>query len=141
MVRRFCSRVAAIFGVGMLLVAGSASNAPAQPQPGYVLMEDFKTFNAGIRKVTLRGTLLNKCTAPLPGGSFLQIGYDTATTILLVPLTALKPGQSQRFSSTVPVPPTQKTNNTTLLEFAVTVPGALPDQKTSPCTVEFFQPS
>lgn len=123
-----------------LLLAGLASGAVAQPTGGYVLMQHFATNAVALRTVNLRGTITNRCTSPLPKGSFLQIGYDTAPIILQVPISALLPGQSQRFNDTVSVPQTQTTNNTTLLEFAITVPGAVPNQKTSPCTVEFFQP-
>jgi hypothetical protein len=123
-----------------LLFAGSAGGTVAQPTGGYMLMQHFQTNAAGLRTVNLRGTITNRCSSPLPKGSFLQIGYDTAPIILQVPITATQPGQSQRFNNTVPVPQTQTTNNTTLLEFAITVPGAVPNQKTSPCTVEFFPP-
>lgn len=123
-----------------LLTAVAAGGAVAQPTGGYMLMEHFQTAAAGLRRVNLRGIIVNKCSSSLPNGSYLQIGYDNAPIILKLPIAALLPGQKQQFNQTVGVPPTQKTNNTTLLSFALYLPGAVPDQKTSPCTIEFFKP-
>jgi hypothetical protein len=124
-------------GLSAMAVTGDAQPSNA----GYMLMQHFQTIAVvgKPRMVNLRGTIVNKCTAPLPQGALLQIGYDTLLPIALVTIKALSPGQTQSFNQTVSVAQTQPPNGVTHLLFVVTVPGAT-DQKTSPCTVEFFQP-
>jgi hypothetical protein len=132
-----------LLAIGVVALSAMAVSGSAQAQnAGYMLMQQFQTTAVigKSRTVNLRGTIMNKCTAPLPGGSLLQIGYDTLLPIATVKLKALSPGQIQTFNQTVIVQPTQPLSGITHLLFDVTVPGALPDQKTSPCTVEFFQP-
>jgi hypothetical protein len=126
----------ALSAVAFAVVAGvSTARTQAQSSPGYLWLMHFQGDTVGTNDhVRLSGSFVNKCTIGLPSGSQLRIFFDQKV-LLNVPITAAL-GQSQDFSSIVAVPQMgPPRNGVTAYRFAVVLPPAGDDMKTSPCLV------
>jgi hypothetical protein len=139
---RSLSRLAVAASLCIAAFSISGSNGSAQQSAScFLLMQQFQTSNAGVRMLRVSGTFSNMCPN-LPPNSFLHMNYQGVPVPGFdFPIQA-GVGQNQQFGPVVlTVPPSHPLRGTTPLTFYVVTGAALPNQKTSPCTVEFFTPA
>jgi hypothetical protein len=122
------------------------STVSAQSTTCVVIIDQFATKNVGVRMLQVQGTF-HVASPPLcakaPPGYFLHMNYDNVSVPGFDFPIGTVMGQEQTFGPVVlQVPATHPVLGKTPLTFyAQHGDAAQPDQKTSPITIEFFQPS
>jgi|GEM_PF-2783041 len=138
--------VAAALGFGCSTLAASAQTRTVRPvsdaSAGWMVIAPLSEAYGSGNVISLSGQITNLCMKPLPTNSTFVFSFDNAPIASFTITSALGKGGSQNFAvkAKIPkLPPPPK--YVTSLDFAIVLPGAESDGKTSPCEPTFVPDS
>jgi hypothetical protein len=138
--------VAAMLAFGCSTLEANAETLTLAPgggsTGGLMIIGPLEESYLGGSEISLMGTITNACKAPLPPNSEFVFYFDDKPFASFQITSALKIKGTQNFATKGMIPKlSPPAKNITSLDFAIFLPGAESDGKTSPCEPTFVPTS